>query len=458
VSTNILHIDPDPAGRALVRRSIERLGEHADIITVDTLRSALELLWSTPAACIVTEIELRDAAGPTVLQRLAAARPGVPLIVLAATTSEAVVAAGRALGVVALLAKDVPGVDELSMAIRDALGRTVLAETAVASAVGEGPQVSRFGGSDFIAGTASMRYVLRLVERAAESAVPVLIEGETGTGKEILARAVHARSARRAAPFIAQNCGAVAETLLESELFGHVRGAFTGAERDRAGLFLEAGAGTVFLDEIGEAPPSVQARLLRVLQHGEVKPVGFDRVQRASARIVAATNRPLAAEVRAGRFRADLYYRLSVYPIAVPPLRQRAADVPRLLVHFLERFAREEGRTDMTFSSDALEALAAYPWPGNVRELEHEVHRVVLTLPSATRILPEHLAPRVRHHAPPLGEPLAQLLARVELALIRQRLDRFPTKTEAARSLGITREALYLKLRRLGGCGSVAQS
>jgi Nif-specific regulatory protein len=207
----------------------------------------------------------------------------------------------------------------------------------------------------------------------------------------------------------------------------------------------------VFLDEIGEASPTVQARLLRVLQHREVKPVGSDRAQRVSARIVAATNRALAEEVRSRRFRADLYYRLAVFPIVVPPLRQRGADIPRLARHFLERFALQERRDGLAISAEALRLLVAYHWPGNVRELEHEIHRLVLTLPRDTVILADHLASRIRHHAAaPANEPLDDMMARVEIALIRDRLDRFPTKADAARSLGITREGLYAKLRRLG--------
>jgi transcriptional regulator with PAS, ATPase and Fis domain len=282
--------------------------------------------------------------------------------------------------------------------------------------------------------------------------VPVLLEGETGTGKELLARAIHARGPRRHSPFVVQNCGALSESLLESELFGHVRGAFTGAERDRQGLFADAGEGTVFLDEIGEAPPAVQVKLLRVLQHGEVKAVGADRPHPVRARIVAATNRALAGEAEAGRFRRDLFYRLTVFPVRIPPLRQRAADVPLLATRFLARFEREERRQTGGFLPETLDLLARYPWPGNVRELEHEVHRLVLTVASDQRIRPHHLAPGIRDAVdrPSLAAPLSTLLARIELALIRQRLDALPTKTAAARSLGITREALYGKLRRLG--------
>jgi transcriptional regulator with PAS, ATPase and Fis domain len=248
-----------------------------------------------------------------------------------------------------------------------------------------------------------------------------------------------------------QNCGALAEQLLESELFGHVRGAYTGAERDRSGLFLDAGHGTVFLDEIGEASATVQARLLRVLQHQEVKPVGSDRVQRVSARIVAATNRPLIDEVRAGRFRADLYYRLAVLPIHVPPLRERPGDMARLAMHFLGRLSAREGRVGLVMSNEAMEALVGYDWPGNVRELEHEIHRLVLTVASDVTIGPDHLATRIRcRGAARRDEPLDDVMARVEIALIRERLARCSTKADAARSLGITREGLYAKLRRLG--------
>jgi len=275
--------------------------------------------------------------------------------------------------------------------------------------------------------------------------------GETGSGKEMIATAIHKLSSRASGPFVRVNCGALSESLLESELFGHVRGAFTGAERDRLGLFAEAGDGTVFLDEIAEAPPSVQVKLLRVLQHGEVKAVGADRPHPVRARIVAATNRALAGEVDAGRFRRDLFYRMSVFPVPIPPLRQRAADVPVLSTRFLARFEREERRDTGGFTPEALDLLTRYPWPGNVRELEHEVHRLVLTVPIDQRIRPHHLATSIREAtALPHAAPLATLLARIELALIRQRLEALPTKSAAARSLGITREALYGKLRRLG--------
>jgi transcriptional regulator with PAS, ATPase and Fis domain len=446
----IAHVDADPMAQELVRRARDRVAQTADLIAVDTLRSALSILASVPVACVVTELTLRDATGADVVRRLHGAQPGVPIVVLAKNAAT-VEATAPGVPVREWVAKAAADIDAVAAAIGTVLGHRLLADVASSDAVADGPEVARFGGFDFIASAPAMRRMLALIESAAETDVPVLLEGETGTGKEILARALHARSARRQGPLVTQNCGAVAEQLLESELFGHVRGAFTGAERDRAGLFLEAGSGTVFLDEIGEASPTVQARLLRVLQHREVKPVGSDRAQRVSARIVAATNRSLAEEVRSRRFRADLYYRLAVFPIVVPPLRQRSADVPRLARYFLDRFACCERRDGLAFSADALGLLTAYHWPGNVRELEHEVHRLVLTLPRDAVIAPDHLAARIRHHAAvPANEPLDDMMARVEIALIRDRLDRFPTKADAARSLGITREGLYAKLRRLG--------
>src|SRR4029077_15303268 len=225
-------------------------------------------------------------------------------------------------------------VSALPVGVGEALGLSVLA--GVADGVADvGAPAAAAGDDPLVATTARMLEVLALVERAARRAAPGRIRGETGTGKELLARAVHRHGPRAEAPFLAQNCAAFSESLLESELFGHCRGAFTGAERDRRGLFEEAADGTVFLDEIGEAPLAVQAKLLRVLQHDEVKAVGADRARRVRARIVAATNRPLDAEVRAGRFRQDLYYRLAVFPIRVPPLRHRIADVPVLAQSFL---------------------------------------------------------------------------------------------------------------------------
>jgi DNA-binding NtrC family response regulator len=223
-----------------------------------------------------------------------------------------------------------------------------------------------------------MQAVLRTAEKAAGSAIPVLIEGESGVGKELIARAIHGSGERRTRPFVAVNCGAMPENLVESILFGHEKGSFTGATERHVGKFVEAAGGTLFLDEVGELPPAAQVKLLRAIQEGEVEPVGARRAVRVDVRIVSATNRDLIADVKEGRFREDLFYRLHVFPITVPPLRERPEDIPELTRHFLARFAAEEGKRIRHVHPDALALLAAFRWPGNVRQLENAVFRGVV--------------------------------------------------------------------------------
>jgi DNA-binding NtrC family response regulator len=444
----ILLLECDDAHAAGIRRALARMEPGVRLTTAPRLRAGLQSLATTRFACILAELRLPDAEGLAIVQALRSLHREVPVIVVSASGSEELAVAAMKMGVADYVRKHERWLEELPLVVREVLGRSVLAAVDdVEAAPADGGAVS---GEPFVGLAPSMRGVLALVDRAARSHVPVLVEGESGTGKELVARAIHQRGARAEGPLLVENCAAIPESLLESELFGHVRGAFTGAERDRKGLFEEAGDGTVLLDEIGEAPPPVQAKLLRVLQHDEVKPVGADRTRRVRARIVAATNRPLDAEVRAGRFRLDLYYRLAVFPIKLPPLRHRASDVPALARHFLRRFEARERRETGGFDADALAALQRYPWPGNVRELENEVHRLVLSIGRGRRIRPHHLARRIRDADPALSDaPLGRILQRVEIALIRERLQATPTKTAAALSLGITREALYAKMRRL---------
>jgi DNA-binding NtrC family response regulator len=446
---HILLLEDDPRHAALMRDALARMDDGVRVTVEGRLRGALAHLEAPGIGCIVTDLRLPDADGIRIVQALRLARREVPIVVVTGTGSEELAVAAMKMGAADYVTKHARFIDQLPTLVREALGRSVLAGMEDA-APDTGPRPGP-DGHPFVATTTNMRMVLALVERAARSTVPVLIEGESGTGKELIARAVHQRGPRCEAPFLVQNCAAIAESMLESELFGHVRGAFTGADRDRRGLFEAAGDGTVFLDEIAEAPPAVQAKLLRVLQHDEVKAVGADRVRPVRARIVSATNRPLEAEVRAGRFRLDLYYRLAVFPISVPPLRHRTADVPGLVAHFLRRFEVREGRVTGGIDADALRALVAHAWPGNVRELENEIHRLVLSVGQEQRVRRHHLARRIREadNGATL-EPLRRILQRVEMALISQRLQQTVTKSAAARSLGITREALYAKMRRLG--------
>ncbi len=317
----------------------------------------------------------------------------------------------------------------------------------------------RFEG--MIGESAAIQRLSAQLRKVVDTRVTVLIEGETGTGKELVASAVHYWSNRAERLFVAQNCAAMPENLLESELFGHRKGAFTGATEDKKGLFELADQGTLFLDEVGEMPLPLQAKLLRVLQEGEFRPVGSNQTKRVDVRIVAATNRTLEEEVREGRFREDLYYRLQVFPLQLPPLRDRGDDVLLLARHFLVRYAREFGRSSATFSQEAAELLRAYNWPGNVRELENEVQRLVIQMDEGeTIVAPRHMSTRIGkvEGAPlrglpsmPAGASLKEMMDQVEQAILRSALDEHDNnKSATAKTLGITREGLHKKLKKFG--------
>jgi DNA-binding NtrC family response regulator len=308
----------------------------------------------------------------------------------------------------------------------------------------------------FIAESAGMRAVAALAGRAAGSRVTVLLLGETGTGKEVVARAIHAASTRADRPLIAINCAALPDSLLESELFGHTRGAFTGAERDRRGAFEEAHTGTLFLDEVGETSGAFQAKLLRVLQDRAVRPLGGTRSREVDVRVIAATHRDLRCEVARGRFREDLFFRLHVFPIRLPALRDRPEDVVALAEHFLAVHGAAEGRIGCTLTAGSRRRLLAHRWPGNVRELENAILRALALAPGPA-IGEEHFELLAEEKPPPElealqgtgDEHLSDTLARVEAWLIRAALDRNAGhRTETARRLGLTREGLYKKMKR----------
>ncbi len=315
--------------------------------------------------------------------------------------------------------------------------------------------------------SAAMRTLLALVDRVTESAVPVLVEGESGTGKELVARAIHQNGARSHRPFVVENCAAVPDPLIENELFGHERGAFTGADRASEGLFERADGGTLFLDEVGDMSPEMQKKLLRVLQEGEVRRVGGHAVRKVDVRVLCATNRDLVRLVKEGRFREDLFYRLCVVRVRIPPLRERREDIPLLAVHFLDRIAAEAGGAAPRLEADALDALADYGWPGNVRELENEIRRAA-TL-SGGVITREVLSAHVREsregpaaaggpaggEAPgaggAAGRPLREAVEELERVLLRAALgEAGGNKTRAARALGLSRLGLRKKMSRYG--------
>jgi len=315
----------------------------------------------------------------------------------------------------------------------------------------------RQGKREIIGVSKPMEELRGKLEKVVNTRVTVLIEGETGVGKELIASAVHYKSNRADKLFVAQNCAAMPENLLESELFGHKKGSFTGATEDKRGLFELADGGTLFLDEIGEMPLSLQAKLLRALQEGEIRAVGANKPIHVNVRIVTATNRNLKKEVEEKRFREDLYYRLAVFPLRVPSLRERREDIPLLAGHFLQKYAHEIGKGVSGFSQQTMELLQAYDWPGNVRELENEVQRIVIQIEPGGFATPDLLSPRIRQvdnvvdRAAPKKGTLKETMDQLEKYILIESLrEHGNNKTAAARTLGITREGLHKKLRAFG--------
>jgi len=311
--------------------------------------------------------------------------------------------------------------------------------------------------SDIIGESTAMRDIFRQLEKVIDTRATVCIEGETGTGKEVVASAIHYQGRRRDKLFVAQNCAAVPENLLESELFGHKKGSFTGADHDKKGLFDIADGGTLFLDEIGEMSIGLQAKLLRVLQEGEIRPVGATASKSIDVRIICATNRALEKEVERGTFRQDLYYRLRVFPLRLPPLRERRDDIPLLIEHFLRKYTSEMNKPVAGITPEALDQLGAYNWPGNIRELENEVQRLVIQCDPGAFITPDLLAPAVRKVEGLLGRvapkkgTLKDMMEEVERWLLTEALrDHHGNKTKTAETLGITREGLHKKLAKYG--------
>ena len=375
MSQVVLIVDDDPVQRRLLEAMVQRFGYQA--VLAEGGDAAVTVLTAPTASrvdCVVLDMVMPDLDGLGVLARLREAGLDLPVIVQTAHGGiDNAVAAMRA-GAIDFVVKPASP-ERLQVSLRNALATKAL--------TGELQRIKRgrdgtLAISDVITRSDSMRPVLRAAEKAADSTIPVLIEGESGVGKELIARAIHGSGARRAKPFVAVNCGAMPENLVESILFGHEKGSFTGATEKHNGKFIEADGGTLFLDEVGELPPAAQVKLLRALQEGEVEPVGGRRSIKVDVRIVSATNRDLIADVKAGRFREDLFYRLHVFPIMIPPLRQRLDDIPALARHFLVRIAAEEGKRVRGIGTKALDLLAAYRWPGNVRQLENAIFRAVV--------------------------------------------------------------------------------
>jgi DNA-binding NtrC family response regulator len=396
---------------------------------------------------VVTDVRMPGTDGLSLCERIVAGRPDVPVIVITAFGSlETAIGAIRA-GAYDFITKPLDA-DILAIALDRAIQNRALREEVkrLRRAVADAQSFDELAGA-----SAPMRALFALLERAAETDASVLITGETGTGKELVARALHRRGRRSAGPFLAVNCAALPEALLESELFGHAKGAFTDAKSAHAGLFSRANGGTIFLDEIGDMPLSLQPKLLRALQERTVRPVGGDAEIAFDARIIAATHRDLEEAVEERRFREDLFFRVNVIPIGVPSLRARGGDVLLLAQTLLERLADRSGKKVVGIASAAAERLLAYSWPGNVRELQNCIERAV-ALTAHDRITLDDLPEKIRTHRP-AGDDIGELvpLEEVERRYILRVVEAAQgNKTVAARVLGLDRMTLYRKLRRYG--------
>jgi DNA-binding NtrC family response regulator len=438
-AARILVVDNDPEMVAVLRRHLESEGF---LVTPATGgRAAIEAIEAQAQDfdVILTDLVMNDADGLEVLRAAQDAQSGARLILMTAFASLETAIEAMRRGAYDYLTKPFK-LAEASHAIRRALDdRQLRQENARLR-----DEVARQHGLDrFIGRSRAMQAVLEQIRAVAESDTAVLLLGESGTGKELAARALHWHGPRRAGPFVAVNCAAMPEALLESELFGHEKGAFTGAHRKRPGLFAEAHGGTLFLDEVGDVPLALQGKLLRALQDKAVRPVGAERSVQLDLRFIAATNRDLAAYVHAGKFREDLYYRIAVIPIRLPALRERPEDIPLLAEHFLASAARRLGKAPTSFSPDAMQWLRGHRWPGNVRELENVVERAAALAPGpeigvADLGIEFALTPGVPSTRPTLDEVERQYIRRV---LTEVRGD----KSAAARILGVSVRTLQRK-------------
>lgn len=396
---------------------------------------------------LITDVRLCDGLGTDLLVHLREQGSDAGSMVMTGYGSiESAVEAMR-LGASDYLTKPVSP-DELVLRVRKLLEQRALREEVLRL---RDQLAGKSQLNHIVAQSPAMKNILSMVERIRNRDIPVLITGETGTGKEVLASAIHQTSTRADKAYITVNCATLPEDLLDSELFGHMKGAFTGAISSTKGLFQQADGGTLFLDEIGDVSPRLQAKLLRVLQEGEVRPVGAERSHKVDVRVIAATNRDLAAMVRSGEFREDLFFRLSVLPVHIPPLRERREDIPALVASFVGRVREHHNRPDLDFSSDALQKLVAYDWPGNVRQLQNVIERSFALYPAPVLSAPQVL---ISTHTPSdtADEDEHQLpLAEVELRHIRRVLAaNNGNQVASARVLGISRSTLRRKLGETG--------
>jgi len=439
----VLVVDDDAGQRSLIESFLRSQG--FDIITASSGEEALAVLDSRPVRMMISDVRMSGISGLETLRRVRQKRSGLPVLLVTAypDVRDAVIA--MRVGAVNYLEKPID-LDELLACVREASG----VHEAASARVPESLELS----GHIVAASPLTREVFRQAALVASSETRVLITGESGVGKEVVADQIHAWSPRAGGPLVKVNCAAIPETLLESELFGHERGAFTGAIAQHVGRFEEAGGGTILLDEISEMSPALQAKFLRVTQDGSFRRVGSSRDRQANVRILAATNRHLETEVQKGRFREDLFFRLNVVEIYVPPLRERQEDIPLLANLFASEFSHDSPR----FSPSAMSCLQLYEWPGNVRELRNAMERATLMARGGV-ILSEHLPRRIHEAGLEAGEgaPGPSRGKRMEeierIAILQALRENNYNRTETARALGISRRALIYKIRRFAELG-----
>jgi two-component system response regulator HydG len=432
------------------------LGDEYQVETCGSGRKAIESFRRNPADLVLTDIRMPDMDGMEVLKTVKQELPRTEVILMTAfaTVSQAVEAVKA--GAYNYLTKPFES-DELHIAIEKALERKQLREEAD---ILKEQVEARYGFANIVGDSEEMQQAYQLARKAAESDTTVLLTGESGTGKELFARAIHHASVRGSRRFVAINCGAMPRELIESELFGHVKGAFSGATKDKRGLFMEANKGTIFLDEIGELSPELQVKINRAIQEKEIRRVGDTQDVPVDVRIIAATNRDLKEAMEEGDFREDLYYRLNVFPLNLPPLRKRREDIPALVGHFLRGYTREKG-IDYQVDEDAIELLMSYPWPGNVRELQNAVERAVVLADGA------HIARTLFSFLEAAGADSSAEISTLAVLPYRDAMDRANSQaqaqylvevlrrcggnvTKAAQHAGIERESFHRLLRKCG--------
>jgi len=450
-AARILVVDDERSLREFLEIFFRREG--FSVTTAASVDEALVAVGADDFDVVVSDVQLGGSSGLELLRHVKDAAPDTVVIMITAfATAESAIEAMKQ-GAYDYITKPFK-VDELRLVIDKALEKKGLAEENQRLRTALRARTRSLVGS-----SAAMRRVHDMVAQVATTKTNVLVSGESGTGKELVARGIHDLSERREKPFIAVNCGAIPENLLESELFGHVRGAFTGAVSNKPGLVETADGGTLFLDEIGELPQSLQVKLLRLIQEKTLRRVGGNHDQRIDVRIVAATHRDLRAEAEAGRFREDLYYRLNVIQIVLPSLRERMEDIPLLVQHFLEKYRRELGKEVQGLSGAAMEKILAYPFPGNVRELENLIERAVALARGPlldADVLPSSVLERSAKHRTPAPTPveganLDEILASYERGLLSDALQRAGgVKKRAAKLLGISFRSFRYRLEKLG--------